>query len=202
MHVAKTFNLTNHRVLNIIADDDPESPRECDNNGTMVCFHGRYNLGDKHDYRSEDFSGWEALKAQIEEDHDVVVILPLYLFDHSGITISTDDTQFRMADGAGWDWGQVGWIFATRENLKKGGHPDDVEVDKVETWLRGEVETYNQFLRGEIYGFQLHGKPCPTCEDEGEVTDSCWGFYGSNPLENGMRDHLGEDVCKELVALG
>jgi len=32
---------------------------------------------------------------------------------------------------------------------------------------QGEVETYDQFLRGEVYGYKI--------DEDG---DSCWGFYG------------------------
>ena len=38
--------------LKIVQDTDPESPRTWDNLGTMVCFHKRYELGDKTDYRT------------------------------------------------------------------------------------------------------------------------------------------------------
>ena len=126
-----------------------ENPRDHDNNGLMICFNNDHDLGDKHDYRSKDFKGWEELQAQIKTDHDIVAILPLFLFDHSGLTISTTCEQFKICDGAEWDWGQVGFIIATRENMKAGGHPDDVDVEKVLTWLREEVKTYNQYLRGE-----------------------------------------------------
>ena len=198
MNVTKTFTFQDGSVLKIIQDDDPQHPREDDNNGTMVCFHKRYTLGDEadgingHSYKSSDFSGYSDLKTQIQKDHDVVVILPLYLFDHSGLSLATDDTHFRMADRHGWDWGQIGWIFATRENLKKMGHPDDVDPEKVATWLRGEVDTYHRFLSGDVYGFVLHNPPCKECGGEGEESDSCWGFYGSNPTENGSSDHRDE----------
>ena len=189
--LVKTYPLSNNRKLEIHTDDIPDSPRGWDNNGTMVCFHKRYDLGDKHGYKSSDFSGWDELEAHIREDHDVVVILPLYLMDHSGITIRTNSDQFRACDSAGWDWGQVGFIFASRESLKNGGHPDDVDIEKVETWLRGEVKTYDQYLRGDIYGFQVR-ELCEHCGSDGDVVDSGWGFYGSDPLENGIADHLSE----------
>ena len=41
--------------LEVVQDTDPESPRTWDNLGTMVCFHKRYELGDKTDYRTEDY---------------------------------------------------------------------------------------------------------------------------------------------------
>ncbi len=202
MTTHKKFTLNDGSVLEIIHDDSPESPREWGNNGIMVCFHGNYNLGDykDHDYKSADYDGWDGLRKQIEEDHDVVVILPLYLYDHSGITIAT--TPF----GCRWDSGQVGWIFASRKSLKEGGHADDVDVDKVKTWLKGEVETYDQYLRGDIFGYQLYApppSPCETCGhvNEAEEIDACWGFYGDDILTNGMLDHFTPEQRAELEAL-
>ena len=42
--------------------------------------------------------------------------------------------------------------------------------EKAENRLHSEVETYDQYLRGECYGFQLY--------EDGEEIDSCWGFLG------------------------
>lgn len=41
-------------TLKIVADDSPESPREWDNLGTMVCFARRYDLGDKHNHKDPE----------------------------------------------------------------------------------------------------------------------------------------------------
>lgn len=42
--------------LQVFRDEYAENPREWDNLGKMVCWHRRYNLGDKHDYESpQDF---------------------------------------------------------------------------------------------------------------------------------------------------
>lgn len=48
--------------LKIIQDEYPENLRslsftDC-NLGVMVCFHSRYNLGDEHNYKQEDFNSW------------------------------------------------------------------------------------------------------------------------------------------------
>lgn len=48
-----------------------------------------------------------------------------------------------------------------------------------------EVKTFDQYLRGEIYGFIIETV-------DGEHLDSCWGFYGEDPEENGMKDHIEE----------
>ncbi|MHB9130367.1 MAG: hypothetical protein ACYDBB_04650 [Armatimonadota bacterium] len=60
--------------------------------------------------------------------------------------------------------------------------------------LRAEVAVYDQYLRGEVYGFVL--TDCAT----GKVTDSCWGFYGENPWQNGMADHLPPDIRDQVLS--
>src|SRR5690606_25538730 len=90
--------------LKIVQHGDAENPREWDNLGTMVCSHSRYNLGDE--------DGQEKAKALVRShfsDHildeydlhnpaevlllllrsNLVIFLPLYLYDHSGITMRT-----------------------------------------------------------------------------------------------------------------
>jgi hypothetical protein len=185
----KEYNLPNDRKLEIHQDDTAESPREWDNNGVMVCFHRRYNLGEKHEHSSaQDFLDWRK-----EQGDKIIAILPLYLYDHSGLSISTGEFSCP------WDSGQVGWIYASRESLESGGHNvDEIDVQKVEEWLRGEVKTYDQFLRGDVYGFIVREAPCEKCGGEGKSGDSCWGFYGDDPTENGMSDHLAPEDREAL----
>jgi hypothetical protein len=142
----------------------------------MICFHNRYDLGDKHDYRSNDYNGWDELKEQIEKDHNVGVILPLYLYDHSGITISTSSFSCQ------WDSGQVGWTFCTKEEMDSNWielSGQDKE-ERSEVLLKGEVETYDQYLRGDVYGYRVFKVE----NGEEEELDSCWGFYGEQECMN------------------
>lgn len=174
------------QTVKIIRDPSPENPRESwDNLGTMAAEHRRYALGDKRGQaKLAALLGCEAddyrrICERLEKRRDIIA-LPLYLYDHSGITIST--TPFSCP----WDSGQVGFIFVTAEKVR-------AEYDwkvitkarraKIEDYLRGEVETYDQYLVGDVFGFEVE-------DDEGEMTDSCWGFYGRNPETNGILDHL------------
>lgn len=174
--------MSNYR-LEISQDLDTESPRERDNLGTMVCFHRNYLLGDKHSYQSRDFNGWDDLEKQIEKDHGPSLILPLYLFDHSGLSISTSPFSCR------WDSGQIGFIFVSKENIRKEYGKKIVSKKLRETaigYLENEVKTYDQYLTGDVYGFQLF-------RDDEEI-DSCWGFYGSDPKTNGMMDYIPPEI--------
>ena len=99
--------------LEIEQDNDPQNPRtEWDNVTTMICFHKRYNLGDKTDLKSSQFDSWNELKEHIESEYKVLMIKPLYMYDHSGITISTSCFNDRF------DSGQIGWVFIDEKQWK------------------------------------------------------------------------------------
>ncbi len=164
----------NGYTVRIEHDQDCENPRENDNAGVLVCFHRRYNLGDKdHGYREGEFSGWAWLRAKIELDHRPAVILPLGLIDHSGISlyVGSGANQF---DPGGWDSGQVGFAYVSRATAltEWGGKIMSKNVRaKAEACLRAEIEEYDLYLRGECYGYVIE-------TPDGEHVDSCWGFIG------------------------
>jgi len=177
-------------LIEIYQDTDTESPREWDNLGTMVCFHRRYDLGDKHDYDSDDYSGWEEMKEAIIKQEKVHTILPLYLYDHSGITISTGPFSCN------WDSGQIGWIFVSKEKVKEEG----MDESKVEDYLKGEVKTYDQYLTGDVYGYRIYEViTCSLGHDHEEDLHSCGGFYGEDYCLQEAKDIVNHLIEKESV---
>ena len=242
-------------------DEEAESPRiSNDCFGKMVCFHDRYNLGDKHDYSApEDFlrdlvretvsakdicdftiaekspdvelkynqldgdwvviaryhKEWEEaasfknpLTGQEETVSDVLleymgtasllrlaeyenVILPLYLYDHSGLSMSTASYAGR-AQHAEWDSGAVGWIYVTKADATAALGETDIGVFSITTeMLETEVAEYDSYLRGECYGFELY--------EAGEMSNSCWGFIGDlSELRPDIESHLPEG-CKGIM---
>ncbi len=173
-------------VLAIVRDIDSESPREWDNLGTMMCFHRRYSLGDKTDFNSDDFSSWNEVEEYLRKELDAVVVLRLDLYDHSGITMHVG--KYNGPD-ARWDSGQVGFIYATKEDIRKNWELKRVTkkyIEWTERILRSEVKTYNQYLTGEVYGFVIE-------TPDGEDIDSCYGFYGCDIEKNGMKEYIDEE---------
>jgi hypothetical protein len=158
-------------TIEIFMDKDPMDPRaDFDQFGTMVCSHKRYTLGDKHDYRTEDFRSWEEVEAQIWKDTGGALILPLYMYDHSGITISTSYT-YPYNDR--WDAGQLGFIYVSYADIRKEYGVKRISskiMERARQMLLNEVETYDNYLCGEVYGYVI------TDKDDNE--ESCWGFFG------------------------
>lgn len=224
--------------LKIEYDDMPLNPRtDCDNFGTMVCWHRRYDLGDKHSFSEpKDFlkervsftlSADEVIECIKKGNFDSVrlvydrssrewilqdkygdkwctentfwagtlkgsetvkecildilpinalkeladrknVILPLYLYDHSGITISCSHS-YPYNDR--WDAGQVGWVYADYDKIKaEYGAVNDETIEKAKLLLISETNTYDDYLRGECYGYII--------EKNGVEVESCWGYLG------------------------
>lgn len=133
--------------------------------------------------------GEEYQKEQIEEAFDKHYIsLPLYLYDHSGITMNT--TGFHCP----WDSGQVGFIYVSREKVREEygwKRITKAREQQILAYLKAEVETYDQYLRGDVYGFVIE-----ELKQDGtwENFDSCWGFYGDDPFKNGISDHIGKEL--------
>lgn len=114
------------------------------------------------------------------------VIMPLYLYDHSGITIST--SPFSCP----WDSGQVGFIAAKLSGMDR---------EKIISILQSEVSTYDMYLRGEVYGFVIEELNADT--GYWEETGSCGGFYGCDVDTNGMLDHIPcelHNTARELMS--
>ena len=160
-------------------DIDPMNPRlEYDHLGVMVCFHRRYLLGDKeHNYDPADYEGWDEVIKAIQDEEKPVVILPLYLYDHGGITMRTGEFSDH------WDSGQVGFIFARREDVLAEYGKKRISQklrDEVTKRLEAEVKEYDQYLTGDVWGYIIE-------DHHGEELDSCWGFFGREWCEEAAK---------------
>jgi hypothetical protein len=145
---------------------------------------------------------------------DNVCIKDLYLYDHSGISISTSPFSCR------WDSGQVGFIYLTRQKCEEEG----VDFDKAEDVLEGEVMSLDQYFTGDVWGYWSGSideyedtdviphyvddnveiylfKGYEELPDELEGYqwdphgDSCWGFYG----EDYMMEHVANEIIPCII---
>jgi hypothetical protein len=169
-------------AIKIFQDLDPESPREWSNLGTLICWHRRYRLGDSHQFDSpeaflRDLAGvsdqsdlsMEQLRERAERK---AIILPVFLYDHSGLAINT------IGFHCPWDSGQVGFVYVTLEAVwQEFGLKRVTKAlrEKAADILRGEIVSYDAYLGGRVYGYVI--------ERDGEEVDACWGFFGDYGLD-------------------
>lgn len=128
-------------------DDTAESPRTWGSDNVMYCVHSRYKLGDKQPTEDE----LQEIVKQAEVDGKK--ILPLYLMDHSGLSISVGSF------GCVWDSGQVGYIIG-----------DDEES------MKHDVLVYDQYLRGDVWAVTVR-------HPSGEPLESVGEIYGADAAE-------------------
>lgn len=115
--------------------------------------------------------------------------LPLWLHDHSGLSMDCD-TRFRDL----WDDGKVGWIVTA---ISDGSDNTKNEAERI---MRDEVEIYSDYLSGENYGYTLYREE----HRKWEEIDRAFGFIGTDVFENGivysagcsLEKALKEDQCR------
>ena len=157
-------------TIKVCQDNDPLNPREdWDNMGTMVCFHTGYTLGDK----DTGFTDPEDLHTFLNEND--CVYLPIFCYEHGGITISTSSFSCK------WDSGQIGYIYATKERIKEWqGIEGKLSVkDKANALksLQSEVKIMDNFCTGSVYRYEIPG-----------IETGCGGFFGYDHKESGLLD--------------
>lgn len=176
MHLIERFE-HNGRTIDIVPDDDPIDPlNEHEGIGKFVAFHRRYKLGCPHDYRFDDYHSWEELETAIVKRENPVVILPVFLYDHSGLYLKVGSFQGLLPQGhAEWDSGQVGFMFISRDDAIKTYNTKrftkQVKED-ITNALTMEIDVYSHYLNGEVYGFAIHEG-----DKDSDVVDACYGFF-------------------------
>jgi hypothetical protein len=189
--------------IKLYNDYDSEDPRKWENLGTMVCNWNRYTLGDVQEDLTchleclldvdQDSLYWET--GDYEEKlwkrfEKFYFWLPLYIYEHGGITMNTGGFHCR------WDSGQAGIIYVSKKDARENWGWKNITKERekeIYDLLRSEVETYDKWLCGEVMGYEV--------EKEGEPIDGCWGFYEKEDVMEAAKDiiHYRIEQEKEKV---
>jgi len=118
--------------------------------------------------------------------HGARVVLPVFVYEHSGITMSVGkaiptaanlgpggdfDARGRNPfDAAGWDTSAVGIIFDTTETREACGWEDRSD-EEIEKDLRAEIDIYDDFLQGMVYYYTV-------IDEESGYDEGCGAMYG------------------------
>lgn len=118
------------------------------------------------------------------------VFLPVYLYDHGGLAVSTK--PFHCP----WDSGQVGFIYVSNKDVAKEfeGVSGEEALKKARDNLINEVGIYNMYLQGLVYGFTVESE---SDEESGKSFDpiSSWGLYGIEQVRQEIKALLPEELA-------
>lgn len=146
-------------TITIDTDENPENPiKNWDMLGTFSCFHRRYDLGNDEEHSNPD----ELAEFFESTPH---IKLPIYMYDHSGVTISTKPFSCP------WDSGKLGYIWVTKEKARKEyGRLTKRVIEQINKNLVAEVAVYEKYLSGSVLYYSIE-------DANGEIVDSCYGFF-------------------------
>ena len=156
----ETFEKNGYKVT-IEQDQDETGPEEFqDEHAFIATTSNRYfevsgPRGEMASTIGENLEEWE-------KTHHVYKLNAMI---HSGVylSIASDLKQYHM----GFDSGQIGFLLVTR---------DESEIPHPDKYAEGMVETWNQYLSGDVWGYVIE-------DGEGNEIGSCWGLYGSDYAE-------------------
>lgn len=195
---------TDGRKFHLVIEQDEfsEDPREWENLGTMLCCNKYYQLGDcnsneetlaqlaelcrkygKTDEEIDEMDFREEIQFLLEQDN--ICGLPLYICDHSGLSMQT----YRFD---AWDSSFVGLIFIDKETFfAETCYKNDCDWKaEAKKRLKNEIETYSQFLEGDVQQYTLYEETIVTRTNRDgkvlnkkivydEMVDSLSGFYNA-----------------------
>jgi hypothetical protein len=157
----------NGYTLTLTPDNEPESPLEWEAFVSVAFFHRRYDYSHGHGKYMREPGEWHEFVRENE-----VIAVPLYMLDHSGIRFST--SSYRAFDPQEWDSGQVGFVFVTREDVRK-----EYKVKRISSKLHARVleqlhsfvEALDQYASGDVWCWDI-------TDENDDIVDSCCGCFG------------------------
>lgn len=190
----------NGYILKVKAGGYPaDNPRYTyDNLGTIVTKHKRYAIGEKEAINTEKYNNWvEWLEGELVPAMGEVICLPIYLYDHSMVSISTESFVGRTVH-ARWDSGQIGWIYTTKKKAISEYPEENYEQVEllVKEVLEKEVEIYDKWQRVTPLSISIYDVThCEICDHTNEqLIFSQGGFYNIEEIEQELSDGLAEEV--------
>lgn len=136
--------------LEISLGGECKNPRleECEPVGEMVCWHKRCNMGDETEigWGSRERYDYAKEKELEFKNKDKGISVPIYLYDHSGQTMSTKPFSCKF------DSGQVGiFLISKSDIISTWGEYTDENKSLALAYIESVIKTYDLYLRGAIY---------------------------------------------------
>lgn len=159
--------LTRNGFVEIWTDDFPDKPTNTmDFLFTFISFDYSYSL---------DFNEFKDIESFKNETKTGYLVYPL-LKDYYGELSLSNDSDVKF------------FAYVEKEKIYKEYNCKKITKnikDKIEGLLWSELQTFNDFISGNVYGVTMYNSDNP----EG---DSIGGFYGRDAVDNGMEDYIGE----------
>jgi hypothetical protein len=215
----KDYKLKSGNILRVLPDPNPESPDTWENEDVFLVYDHRQFTVKREGFEPrnifnaltleypnepirenfEDDEGYQCAMDEYHADFDDCndikskyvhyFIFPVDAYIHSGVHLSLANTE-KYPDRR-WDVSTTGYILVKKEMINLEGENNfQVGESEAKEYAENLIQTWNQYLSGEIYGYQI-------LKTENKEIDSCWGFFGDDPNENGILYHINDEILNK-----
>ena len=180
--------------LEIEYDEYSSSPREWSTLGYFITVDRNHHSPDRDEQLESIVSRTgdrannqkhhiELIKKEVSEEteHEPLLVVPISKYEHSGISYS-------VGSNFGFDHSNNGFYIVTKERADMLGVDEKDFLD----CIKSEVETYNTWVSGEIFCFNLYN-------DKGVLIDSCTGFYDIQDIMEHLPEEFRSEDLKEYL---
>lgn len=194
--MTKTYELNKKNHYLIISESEGhDSPNEWGNEDMFLVYdHRQFNI-EREGFKPTMIYNWLQSSEKEKEEHFVenysnYWIFPVYAYIHSGISLSLGNSEYPF--NCNWDTSMRGYILVEKEKYIEGNLPIITTKPEAKQYAKGLISSWNQYLSGEVYKFEIIKKvTCECCNNvEEESLDSCCGFYGE----------LNDDLIEEMLS--
>ena len=183
----------------LVYDPDATNPRECDSLGTILITPNKAHWIASHDdevdasipFGNSPYEHWDNIRReQLKlKKSEIAIVYAVTKYEHGEIFL-------QLGHKSGWERGVVGFIYVTKETLRKCYGVDRITksiIERAKNCLQSELDMLTAWLNGHCYGWQI--KEYAITDDgldwkEVDVLDACWGYFDQDYAFGSMKDAL------------
>ena len=189
----------NKAKAELIYDQHATNPREWANLGTILIAPNKAHWIANRDSAVETsiclgnnpYEHWNNLRReQLKlKKSDIAIAYPITKYEHGEISL-------QLGYKRGWDYGVVGFVYVTKEQVRKCYGVDRITksiIECAENCLQSELDMLTAWLNGDCYGWQI--KEYALTDDgldweEVDTLDNCWGYFDKEQALDDMQNML------------
>ena len=173
--------------IEIIPDENCESPDTWGDDGVFLVGYHRDFWVERKDIISKDVAA-DIFRGEKNWGTEQITkkywCFGLEAYIHSGVVLALSNCG-DFCDRQ-WDVSRLGLVLVSKEESRFS--------KKAREYAERLIETWNQYLSGDVYGYNIE-----------QLNDSCWGYYGYDTCLQEAKSivdyHLEENRKKRIVTL-
>jgi hypothetical protein len=153
-------------VKYLVRDSDPQSPDEWDDGGLfLVNYHRDFWVINDKIITKDQLASW--YRGEKIEQAKTYWIFTLGMYSHSGVVLRLGSKDF-VGDSGGWDSSMIGAVLVSKKDWKLSAKAEKAAECLVQTW--------NNYLSGDVWGYVTDVFDAKTKERIEAECESCWGY--------------------------